>query len=162
MPDRGFGDSKRLSEVRRIKLDQQIRDEAIAFAVAEASVEEIDSLNILHASMLAMQRAALQLTPQPEMALIDGNRCPQLPFPARAIVKGDQTEACISAASILAKVYRDALMCEMHTQYPEFGFDKHKGYPTKQHLCALREQGVLPIHRRSFSPVSSVLEESGA
>ncbi len=158
----GLADSKRLSESRRIKLDQQIRDEAVAYAVAEASVEEIDSLNILHASMLAMQRAAQQLTPQPQLALVDGNRCPQLAFPARAIVKGDQTEACISAASILAKVYRDALMCDLHLQYPEFGFDKHKGYPTRQHLCALREQGALPIHRRSFSPVRSVCEESGA
>ncbi len=155
----GLADSKRLSETRRNILDQQIRRDAVAFAIAEASVEEIDSLNILHASLLAMQRAAVQLSPQPDCALIDGNRCPQLPFPASAIVKGDQSEACISAASILAKVYRDALMCDLHLQYPEFGFNKHKGYPTKQHLSALLEHGALPVHRRSFSPVGAILEE---
>lgn len=159
-PIDGLADSKRLSESKRIELDQQIRQHALAFAIAEASVEEIDSLNILHASLLAMQRAALQLKTQPDSVLIDGNRCPQLPFPARAIVKGDQSEACISAASIIAKVHRDALMCELHVQYPEFGFDKHKGYPTKQHLSALRHLGALPIHRRSFSPVSSLLQET--
>ncbi|MBL8481869.1 MAG: ribonuclease HII, partial [Rhodocyclaceae bacterium] len=125
--------------------------------VAPASVDEIDALNILGASMLAMQRAVAALSPRPELALIDGNRVPPLDLPARAIVRGDATEASISAASILAKTARDAHMLELDRLYPAYGIAGHKGYPTALHLAALRAYGVSPIHRRSFAPVAELL-----
>ena len=154
----GLADSKVLSESDRGALDLVIRERAIAFAIAEASVEEIDELNILHASMLAMRRACMALKPRPQRALIDGNRCPDLPLPCRAIVKGDQKIRSISAASIIAKVYRDRLMHNLHEKHPEYGFDRHKGYPTVAHRQALEAYGALPEHRRSFAPVRRALE----
>jgi len=155
---KGLADSKQLSEADREELDLVIRERAVAFAIAEASVEEIDELNILHASMLAMRRACMALELRPQRALIDGNRCPDLPLPCRAIVKGDQKIRSISAASIVAKVYRDKLMHELHEKHPEYGFDRHKGYPTVAHRQALEAYGALPEHRRSFAPVRRALE----
>lgn len=155
---KGLVDSKQLSEANRNALDLEIRERAVAFAIAEASVEEIDQVNILHASMLAMRRACMALDPRPQRALIDGNRCPDLPLPCRAIVKGDQKIRSISAASIIAKVYRDRLMQELHEEHPEYGFDRHKGYPTVAHRQALEIHGVLPEHRRSFAPVRRAIE----
>lgn len=157
---KGLADSKQLSEADREALDLVIRERAVAFAIAQASVEEIDKINILHASMLAMRRACMALDPLPERALIDGNRCPDLPFPCRAVVKGDQRIRSISAASIIAKVYRDQLMLKLHQAHPEYGFDRHKGYPTVVHRRALRAHGALPEHRRSFAPVRDVLDSS--
>jgi len=125
--------------------------------VSEASVEEIDQINILQASLLAMQRAVRSLTIAPERALIDGNRCPELPCPAEAIIGGDGKVASIAAASILAKTVRDAGMLELHQRYPQYGFDRHMGYPTALHLAALQEHGVSPIHRRSYAPVARLL-----
>ena len=154
---KGLADSKLLSESTRSELDQLIRERAVSFAIAEASVEEIDQLNILHASLLAMQRALAKLDVAPERALIDGNRCPELDIPSRAVIKGDQRIRSISAASIIAKVYRDSQMQELHKRHPEFGFDSHKGYPTRQHCAALSRYGALPEHRRSFAPVRKVL-----
>ena len=155
-PIEGLADSKVLSHERREELAVQIRSRAAAWAVASASVEEIDRLNILRASLLAMRRAVEQLTLEPHEVLVDGLHCPEVRFPARAIVDGDALVAEISAASILAKVARDALMVEMHALYPDYGFARHKGYPTRQHLEALRRFGVCPIHRRSFAPVRSL------
>ena len=157
-PILGLNDSKKLSEAARERLAPQIRERALAWAVAEASVEEIDRLNILHATMLAMQRAVMALGVTPGEVLIDGNRCPQLPYPARAIVKGDATEPSISAASILAKTARDAAMRELDAQWPQYGLAAHKGYPTAAHLAALESHGVQAFHRRSFAPVRKLLE----
>lgn len=157
-PIPGLTDSKKLSEKKREAFNLQIRERALTFGIGVATPEEIDELNILHATMLAMQRAVAQLSPVPEFARIDGNRCPALPCPAEAIVKGDLTVPEISAASILAKVYRDHQMLELHQQYPEYGFDRHKGYPTKAHFEALARFGVLPQHRRSFAPVKRALQ----
>lgn len=157
MPVKGLKDSKTLSAIRRAELDEEIRSSALAFAIAEASVEEIDQINILHASMLAMQRAVSALETTPEEALIDGNRCPDLVIPSQAIVKGDQTVACISAASIIAKVYRDKQMLALHEKHPDYGFGSHKGYPTRQHFNALQQYGVLSEHRKSFAPVRDAL-----
>lgn len=157
-PIDGLADSKKLGEAARERLAKLIRERALAWAVAEASVEEIDRLNILHASLLAMQRALAALTPAPSEVLVDGNRCPQLPMPARAVVGGDASVAEISAASILAKTVRDDLMRRLHLDWPQYGFAGHKGYPTAAHLAALREHGVTPIHRRSFAPVRRLLE----
>lgn len=154
----GLTDSKLLAASQREELDQEIRENALAFAIAEASVEEIDSLNILHASMLAMQRAVEGLSVAPDRALIDGNRCPQLLMPSEAIVKGDLSVAQISAASIIAKVHRDNQMLELHNIHPQFGFDRHKGYPTRQHFQALEDHGPLAEHRRSFAPVRKALQ----
>ena len=156
-PIDGLADSKQLSEARREELVPLIRERAIAWAVGRAEIEEIDHINILQASLLAMRRAVLALRPQPELALVDGNRCPELPCAAEAIIKGDATIAAISAASILAKVARDREMIEFEQQYPGYGFAKHKGYPTKAHLSALARLGVTPIHRRSFGPVKKYL-----
>ncbi|MEK6594705.1 MAG: ribonuclease HII [Pseudomonadota bacterium] len=155
---KGLADSKQLTPRKREALAQEIRQRAVMWAVASASVEEIDSLNILRASLLAMRRAveALDLTDAPEV-LVDGLHCPQLRWPTRAIVKGDATVAEISAASILAKVTRDAAMLELHRQFPQYSFDLHKGYPTAVHLAALREHGVSVVHRRSFAPVRALL-----
>lgn len=153
-PIDGLMDSKKLSAAKRAQLAPIIRAEATAWCLGEASVAEIDELNILHATMLAMRRAVAGLAIMPEQALIDGNRIPaDLPCPARAIVKGDALEPCISAASILAKTYRDALLIDLAKIYPDYGFEQHKGYGTKQHLAALAAHGPTPAHRMSFAPV---------
>jgi len=156
-PIAGLNDSKKLSAKRREALAIEIRAKALAWAVSEASVEEIDQINILQASLLAMQRAVRSLTIAPERALIDGNRCPELPCPAEAIIGGDGKVASIAAASILAKTVRDAGMLELHQRYPQYGFDRHMGYPTALHLAALQEHGVSPIHRRGYAPVARLL-----
>ena len=158
-PIDGLADSKALTEKARIRLAEEIRQSALAWAIGRAEVEEIDQINILQASLLAMRRAVLSLKPQPEYALVDGNRCPDLPCPCEAIIKGDQTVAAISAASIIAKVARDQEMVEMDRQYPGYGFARHKGYPTKVHMQALQDLGITPIHRRSFGPVKKRLAE---
>ena len=129
----------------------------MAWAIARAEVEEIDDINILQASLLAMRRAVLQLSITPQHVLVDGNRCPRLPYPAEAIVRGDDSVPAISAASIIAKVARDTEMVEMEQRYPGYGFEGHKGYPTKLHMQALESLGVCPIHRRSFGPVKKCL-----
>jgi len=156
-PIDGLLDSKLLDESERERLDKLIRRDALAFCVREASVEEIDTINILHASLLAMQRAVQGLGTAPHLALIDGNRCPLLDCPAQAIVKGDRLVRSISAASIIAKVARDRMMVDLHAVHPEFGFDRHKGYPTPQHRQAIVEHGVTDLHRRSFAPVRAAL-----
>ena len=156
-PIAGLNDSKKLSAKKRMALAGLIRERALAWAVAEASVEEIDQLNILHASMLAMQRAVAALQVTPERALIDGNRCPPLAMPAEAVVQGDAKVAAIAAASILAKTVRDEGMLVLHAQYPHYGFDRQMGYPTAAHCAALAAHGVSPVHRRSFAPVARQL-----
>ena len=156
-PIEGLADSKRLSEKQRDQLAPLIRERALAWAVAYADVEEIDHLNILQATLLAMKRAVLALHTRPHQVLVDGLYCPQTGIPSQAIVKGDSTVAAISAASILAKTARDELMLRLHEQYPQYGFDGHKGYPTAAHLAALRTHGVSEIHRRSFKPVRELL-----
>lgn len=158
-PIEGLNDSKKLSEKARDRLAPLIRDRALAWAVAEASVEEIDRLNILHATMLAMQRAVAALAVRPEFVRVDGNRCPPgLGLPCEAVVKGDATVPAIAAASILAKTARDAQLVELDAAHPEYGFAQHKGYPTADHLAALRRHGVLACHRRSFGPVRQLLD----
>lgn len=154
----GLADSKKLSEKKREILFDEIKNKSLAWSIARASVEEIDQLNILHASMLAMKRAIETLQPQAEFALVDGNRCPHLLIPSQAVVKGDSRVAAIAAASILAKVDRDREMCELDQCYPGYGLAKHKGYPTKAHLEALTQYGVTNIYRRSFRPVAQLLE----
>ncbi|MCW8848325.1 MAG: ribonuclease HII [Sedimenticola sp.] len=156
-PISGLADSKKLSEKRREQLALEIREKAICWALGRAEVEEIDHLNILHASMLAMQRAVEALAMMPQHALIDGNRCPSLPCSAEAIVGGDASEPAISAASIVAKVARDQEMIELDLVYPGYGLAQHKGYPTKLHMAALQQLGITPIHRRSFGPVKRLL-----
>jgi ribonuclease HII len=156
----GLADSKKLSEQKRDQLAPLIRERALAWAVAYADVEEIDRLNILQATLLAMRRAVLALHVQPQQVLVDGLYCPQTGIPSQAIVKGDSSVTAISAASILAKTARDALMLELHEQYPRYGFADHKGYPTAAHLAALREHGVSEVHRRSFRPVRELLNPS--
>jgi ribonuclease HII len=156
-PIPGLNDSKKLSEKKRVALAALIRERAIAWAVAEATVAEIDQINILQASLLAMQRAVAALSVKAESALIDGNRCPQLDIPAEAIIQGDGKVASIAAASILAKTVRDAGMLVLHAEYPQYGFDRHMGYPTAAHFTALEEHGVSPVHRRSFGPVARQL-----
>lgn len=152
-PIAGLADSKTLTMARREALAALIRERALAWAVATASVQEIDTLNILQATMLAMQRAVQALSTAPELALVDGNRAPRLACAVRTIVKGDATEACISAASILAKTARDAELLRLHALYPEYAFDQHKGYGTALHLARLREHGPCAEHRTSFAPV---------
>lgn len=156
-PIAGLNDSKKLSEKKRDALAVLIREQALAWCVAEATVEEIDRLNILHATMLAMQRAVAGLAVRAESALVDGNRCPRLDIPVEAVVKGDGKIASIAAASILAKTVRDAGMLALHAQYPQYGFDRHMGYPTAAHFTALQEHGASPVHRRSFGPVAAQL-----
>jgi ribonuclease HII len=156
-PIPGLNDSKKLSEKKRDALAVLIRERAVAWAVASASVEEIDRLNILHATMLAMQRAVAALSVRPTGAMVDGNRCPKLDIPCEAVVKGDGKIASIAAASILAKTVRDADMLALHAQYPMYGFDRHMGYPTAAHFQALEEHGASPVHRRSFGPVAKQL-----
>jgi ribonuclease HII len=157
-PIAGLADSKKLSEKQRDLLAPLIREHAIAWAVAYASVAEIDQLNILQATLLAMRRAVSALPVQPQQVLVDGLYCPQTGIPSQAIVKGDSKVAAISAASILAKTSRDELMLELHERYPQYGFAAHKGYPTVAHLAALRLHGVSDAHRRSFKPVRVVLQ----
>jgi len=157
-PIEGLADSKRLTEKRRNILEKEIQEKALAWALGRAEVEEIDQINILQASMLAMRRAVEALPIAATHALIDGNRCPELPCTAEAIVGGDGTVAEISAASILAKVARDREMIVLDSQYPGYGLAQHKGYPTKAHLEALKKLGVTPIHRRSFGPVRRLIE----
>ncbi|MGB4063719.1 MAG: ribonuclease HII [Azonexus sp.] len=156
-PIPGLNDSKKLSEKKRDALAVLIRERAVAWAVASASVEEIDRLNILHATMLAMQRAVAGLAVRPTSAMVDGNRCPKLDIPCEAVIKGDGKIASIAAASILAKTVRDAEMLSLHAQYPMYGFDRHMGYPTAAHFQALEEHGASPVHRRSFGPVAKQL-----
>ncbi|MDH4610921.1 ribonuclease HII [Pseudomonas sp. BN102] len=157
-PILGLNDSKKLSEARRDALYEEIREKALAWCIARADVHEIDSLNILHATMLAMQRAVEGLSVQPRLALIDGNRCPKLNVPCAPVVKGDSQVPAIAAASILAKVSRDREMAELDAAYPGYGIAGHKGYPTPVHLEALRRLGPTPIHRRSFGPVRALLD----
>jgi ribonuclease HII len=155
-PIDGLNDSKKLSARRRAELAVALRARALAWAVAEASVEEIDRINILQASLLAMRRAVDGLAVRPWRALIDGNKCPRLDCPAEAIVGGDGKVAPIAAASILAKTVRDAGMLALHAAHPVYGFDRHKGYPTAFHLEALRLHGPSPAHRRSYAPVAQL------
>jgi ribonuclease HII len=159
-PDRpieGLADSKKLTEKRREALALEIRERALCWALGRAEAEEIDRLNILQASLLAMQRAVAGLSTAPGLALVDGNRAPQLACQVRTIVGGDASEPAISAASIVAKVARDREMVELDARYPGYGLAKHKGYPTRQHLEALLQLGVSEIHRRSFGPVQRLL-----
>ena len=153
-PIPGLMDSKKLSERQREKLFPLILEHALAVGVGRAEAAEIDEINILQASMLAMQRAVAALPVAPHLALIDGNRSPILPCETRWIIKGDQTEPAISAASIIAKVTRDREMVELDAAYPQYGFAKHKGYPTEMHVDALEKYGVTPVHRRSYAPVA--------
>lgn len=153
----GLRDSKKLSEASRDALALEIKEHAIAWAIAECSEDEIDQLNILHASMLAMRRAVEALRTIPTLALIDGNRCPVMAIRSEAIVKGDDKVPAISAASILAKTARDAALLVLHDQYPNYAFDQHKGYPTALHLERLRLHGVSPVHRKSYAPVRALL-----
>jgi ribonuclease HII len=161
-PIAGLRDSKKLSEARREQLALEIKSRALAWSIAQSSEDEIDKLNILQATMLAMQRAVEGLNCVPTLALIDGNRCPSLAIRAEAIIKGDATEPAISAASILAKTARDALLCRLHQQYPQYGFDQHKGYGTALHLERLRLHGVSPVHRKSYAPVRALLDAAAA
>lgn len=156
-PIKGLNDSKKLTALRREKLFDEIRAKALCCSIAQASVEEIDELNILQATMLAMRRAVEGLRLKPAKVLVDGNRLPKLDVLAEAIVGGDALVASISAASILAKVTRDRWCAELDTQYPQYGFAGHKGYGTAEHLAALREHGACPQHRKSFRPVTEVL-----
>jgi ribonuclease HII len=157
-PIAGLNDSKKLTAKRREQLALEIREKALAWSLGRAEVEEIDSINILQATFLAMQRALEGLAVQPDLVKIDGNSCPKLAYRMEAIVGGDALVAEISAASILAKVVRDAELVALDAVYPQYGFAKHKGYGTAAHLAALREHGATPIHRRSFAPVRDVLK----
>ncbi len=156
-PIAGLRDSKKLTEAKRDLLAPLIKAQALAWAIAEASEAEIDKLNILHASMLAMQRAVEALGVRPTLALIDGNRCPVMQIQAIAVIGGDDKVDAISAASILAKTARDAALVTLHAAYPQYCFDQHKGYGTALHLARLREFGASPVHRRSFAPVRAAL-----
>ena len=155
----GITDSKKLSEKRRDRIAVDIREFAVSWAIGRASVLEIDELNILQASLLAMHRAVAALHIQPHFVLVDGNRLPRWPYEARAVIGGDASEPAIGAASILAKVQRDAELVALNDQYPGYGFEKHKGYPTREHLQALEELGPTPSHRTSFGPVKRLLQQ---
>lgn len=156
-PIAGLADSKKLSERKREQLNAIIQENALSWSIAEASVAEIDSLNILHATLLAMQRAVAGLHIQPDTVLVDGNQLPRLTMPAQAIIKGDSKVQAISAASIIAKVYRDKLMVAYQQQYPDFSFHLHKSYGTKQHTLEIQKFGILDIHRKTFNPVKTLL-----
>lgn len=156
-PIDGLADSKKLTESKREQLSKLIQENALSWAIAEASVAEIDQLNILQATLLAMQRAVAGLHIQPDSVLVDGNQLPHLPIPAQAIIKGDSKVQAISAASILAKVYRDNLMVDYHHQYPNFSFHIHKSYGTKKHLAEIQQFGILDVHRKSFNPVKTLI-----
>jgi len=155
---RGLNDSKLLTPEERERLDREIRKKAVCVSVASASVAEIDTLNILRAALLAMQRAVQALEQQPQIVLVDGNQRPLLTMPVRTVVGGDARVRSISAASIVAKVHRDRLCMQLHEEHPQYGFDSHKGYSTPEHLSALREHGACPHHRRSFAPVRDALD----
>jgi ribonuclease HII len=157
-PIAGLADSKKISEKKRDQLALEIRQHATAWAIATASVEEIDEINILRASLLAMKRAVEALSLQPHEVLVDGLYCPETGLPSRAIVKGDSSVAEISAASILAKTARDAAMIEMHARLPQYGFAVHKGYPTAAHIAALNQHGISAEHRKSFGPVRKLIQ----
>jgi ribonuclease HII len=159
-PIDGLRDSKKLSAAARERLADAIRERAAAWCVAEASVAEIDQLNILHATMLAMQRAVAGLQRPPDEVWVDGNRCPNWTWRSQAVVKGDDKIAAIAAASILAKTARDRYMCRLHDDYPAYGFAQHMGYGTAAHLAALKSHGACPQHRRSFAPVKRVLDQT--
>jgi len=156
-PIAGLRDSKRLAPARREALAETIRRQALAWSLGRAEVAEIDRLNILQATLLAMRRAVEALDPAPRAVLVDGNRCPDLPVPCQAVVKGDDRVEAIAAASILAKVARDAEMAELDARHPGYGLAAHKGYPTRDHLAALKRLGPSPVHRRSFAPVRRLL-----
>ncbi len=156
-PIAGLADSKTLGARRREELSQLIKEHALCWALGRAEVEEIDRLNILQASLLAMQRAVASLSLSPILVLVDGNQAPELDYPVQTVVRGDATVPAISAASILAKVARDAEMCSLDSCFPGYGFSQHKGYPTPAHLDALAKQGVSAIHRRSFAPVRKLV-----
>lgn len=158
-PIHGLRDSKKLAEAKRDSLAAVIKSNALAWSIAQCSEQEIDTLNILQASMLAMRRAIEGLHVAPTLALIDGNRCPVMPLRSEAIVRGDDLVPAISAASILAKTARDAALLLLHAQYPDYAFDRHKGYPTALHLERLRLHGVSPVHRRSYAPVRALLDD---
>lgn len=158
-PIEGLADSKKISESQRDRLAILIKQHALAYAVAQASVDEIDEINILNATLLAMQRAVKNLAITPDRVLVDGNRLPKLTIPAQAIIKGDSKVKAISAASILAKVTRDAIMVDYHLQYPKFAFHLHKGYGTRQHIAEIEKYGCLIIHRRTFNPVKMLLAQ---
>lgn len=157
-PIEGLNDSKKLSQKRREALALEIREKALCWSLGRAEIDEIDQMNILHATMLAMQRAVAVLSIKPTRILVDGNRTPDFMIPAEAIVKGDGKIAEISAASIIAKVCRDQEMCKMDEMYPGYGFSAHKGYPTRDHLAAIQTLGITPIHRKSFAPVQRQLD----
>ena len=157
-PVDGLRDSKKLTGARRESLARAIRERALAWSIARATVAEIDDINILQASLLAMRRAVESLAPQPEYVLVDGNRLPRWHYASEPVVKGDDRVPAIAAASILAKVQRDAELVELDKRYPGYGFAAHKGYPTRQHLDALAQLGVTPHHRRSFGPVKKILD----
>lgn len=157
-PIPGLTDSKQLSEKKRDALFLKIREQALAWSVARATVAEIDTINILQASLLAMQRAVAGLKIPPQLVLVDGNKCPLFPCEARAIIRGDETEEAISAASIVAKVLRDRLMVFLDKKYPQYGLAQHKGYSTAHHMQALRTHGPSRIHRLTFAPVTECLE----
>lgn len=154
----GLADSKKLTEAQREVLAEEIKEKCLCWSLGRAEVVEIDEINILQATMLAMRRAVMGLSVKPDHVLIDGNRCPDLPYPSQAVVKGDSRVTVISAASIIAKVARDQEMIQLARQYPGYGLEGHKGYPTKAHVAALHELGVTPIHRRSYAPVRKALE----
>lgn len=159
-PDRpieGLRDSKKLTEAERDRLAPIIRERALAWSVAHATVEEIETLNILQATMLAMKRAVMGLKITPELVLVDGNRIPELPMAADAVVKGDDKVPAISAASILAKTTRDGWLVELDKRYPEYGFARHKGYGVPEHVRAIREHGILSVHRKTFAPISDMI-----
>lgn len=161
-PIPGLRDSKKLTEARREALALQIKTDSLAWSIAHCSPTEIDQLNILQATMLAMRRAVEGLNVPPTLALIDGNRCPVVPIRSEAIVGGDDIVPAISAASILAKTARDAALVVLHAEYPHYGFDQHKGYPTALHLERLKIHGVSPVHRKSYAPVRELLEKDAA
>jgi ribonuclease HII len=157
-PIQGLMDSKKISEKKRNILAIEIREKALAWAIGRAEHDEIDSINILQASLLAMKRAVESLSIEPELVLVDGLHCPNIIYKVEAIIKGDSKIPAISAASIIAKVARDSEMIALDSQYPGYGFSRHKGYPTKMHVNALKELGVSSVHRKSFSPVKQLLE----
>jgi ribonuclease HII len=157
-PIMGLNDSKKLTEKKRTLLDIEIREKALCFHIGRAEHDEIDDINIFQASLLAMKRAIQGLTLLPDKVLVDGKYCPDISFPCEAIIKGDARVAAISAASIIAKVYRDNEMISLDKVYPNYGFAQHKGYPTRLHLSALQKLGVTPIHRKSYKPVQKILQ----
>lgn len=158
-PIEGLRDSKKLSAKRREELAEEIKDKALSWSIEIASLEEVETLNVLNATLLGMKRAVEGLRIKPNKVFVDGNKLPNIDIPAEAIVKGDDLIPAISAASILAKVARDKAVSELHQIYPQYGFDKHKGYLTKNHMLALEEYGPSPIHRKTYAPVRKLLEK---